>query len=239
LNAYLHFAHEDAWDAVVDYFGSASLFRGFTDILHDDTKELSWRMSINIAHIILEPGTERDTTEPRDRWKPPKDVVSDKDERAFRNVCSTICTTGDRLGEFWTCSFLGPFCKPKEGQKKSSQSPAQKGSERQRSSQSQLTIKDMSTGKDTGHQSLLVFDMDKVTKINERYKFDKYSARNLVFIVQLTRLIWILSGLYENVAQYLEDTMKLEVQNFLQSSISSSSNTLLGQRKIVRRDSLS
>ena len=97
----------------------------------------------------------------------------------------------------------------------------------------------MSTGKDTGHQSLLVFDIDKVTKINERYKFDKYSARNLVFIVQLTRLIWILSGLYENVAQYLEDTMKLEVQNFLQSSISSSSNTLLGQRKTVRRDSLS
>jgi hypothetical protein len=196
-------------------------------------------MSINIAHVILEPGTEGDTTEPRERWNPPKDVVSDGDKRVFRNVCSTICTTGDRLGEFWTCSFLGPFCKPNQGQKQSSQSPAQKGSERKRSSQSQLIIQDMSTGKDTRHQSSLVFDIEKVTKINERYIFDKYSARNLVFIVQLTRLIWILSGLYDNVAQYLEDRMKLEVQNFLQSGISSSPNTLLGQRRSVRTDSLS
>ncbi|KAF4627020.1 hypothetical protein G7Y89_g11137 [Cudoniella acicularis] len=225
VNTYLHFAHEDAWDAVVDYFGSASLFRGFSDILHEDTKELSWRMSINIAHIIIDPRKGMNINDQLpDLWEPPKHEIPeeyDKEKRVFRDVCSTICTTGDRLGEFWTCSFLGPFSTLEKGQNNTSQSPAQNGHGLQGPGQQPRQAETRPTGEEQGHKPSLVFDVDKVTKINERYKFDKYSARNLVFVIQLSRLIWILSGLYEDVAQYLESIMKLDASERLYEQIAS------------------
>ncbi|KAE9362615.1 hypothetical protein N431DRAFT_551124, partial [Stipitochalara longipes BDJ] len=202
VSTYLHFAHEDAWEAVVDYYGSSSLFRGFTDTLHEDTKELSWRMSINIAHIILQPPIEKGAPDRRaDAWEPPKHEIPeeyDPHNRAFTEVCSGICSSGDRLGEFWTCSFLGPFSTLEKGAHKTNEPPAQEGGELEGQSQEIQIDKTP----DEAHKPALVFDADKITKINERYKFDKYSARNLVFVVQLTRLIWILSGFYEDVAQY-------------------------------------
>jgi hypothetical protein len=107
-----------------------SLFRGFTDILHEDTKELSWRMSINISHIILESHAESDSIDQSPHsWKQHKVPKKyDDNEPVFRDACSTICTTGDRLGEFWTCSFLGPFWAPEEDLNKTNQSPTQYGS---------------------------------------------------------------------------------------------------------------
>jgi hypothetical protein len=171
-------------------------------------------MSIDIAHIILEPRSGVDGTgQPTKLWEPPKHEIPeeyDSAKRAFRDVCSSICTTGDRLGKFWTCSFLGLFSTLETGQNKTNQPPARNGSGCQEQGQKQIQI----DGEDERYKPLLVFDADKVTKINERYKFDKYSTRNLVFVVQLTRLIWILSGLYEDVAQYLESIMKLDVGLF-------------------------
>jgi hypothetical protein len=169
-------------------------------------------MSINIAHIILEPRTGIDGAgQPTKLWEPPKHDIPeeyDSSKRAFRDVCSSICTTGDGLGEFWTCSFLGLFSTLEKGQNKTNQPPAWNSSGLQEQGQQQIQI----DGEDERHKPSLVFDADKVTRINERYKFGKYSARNLVFVVRLTRLIWILSGLYEDVAQYLESIMKLDVR---------------------------
>lgn len=222
MNTYVHFAHEDAWDAVVDYFGSASLFRGFTDTLYEDTKELSWRMSINIAHIILDPRTNMNVNnQATNLWEPQMHGIPesyDPDKRVFRDVCSAICTTGDRLGEFWTCSFLGPFSTFEDDQNNTniSQPHAHNGSPLQGQNQQQIQNAITAPSENEPYQPSLVFDVDKITKINERYKFDKYSARNLVFVVQLTQLIWILSGLYEDVAEYLEKTMKLDVRPFSQ-----------------------
>jgi hypothetical protein len=149
-------------------------------------------MSINITHIILQPPIVKGASGRRANvWEPPKHDIPeeyDADKRAFREVCSAICSSGDRLGEFWTCSFLGPFSTLEKSPNKA-------------------------------HKPELVFDADKITKINERYKFDKYSARNLVFIVQLTRLIWTLSGFYQDVATYIESIMKLYVRFFSPKSL--------------------
>jgi hypothetical protein len=186
-------------------------------------------MSINIAHIILERRTGMDATgQLANLWEQHEIPERyDIDKPVFRDVCSTICITGDRLGEFWTCSFLGPFSTPEKGQNKTNQPPAQNGSGLRRQGQPQIQIDSTPQGEDEGHKPSLVFDDEKVTKINGRYNFDKYSARNLVFVVQLTRLIWILSGFYEQIAQYLEERMNLDVRIFSRSSILFSTNTLL------------
>jgi hypothetical protein len=136
-------------------------------------------------------------------WEPRKHDIPeeyDPDKRAFREVCSGICSSGDRLGEFWTCSFLGPFS----------------------------TIEKAHPVVNEAYKPAQVFDADKITYINERYKFDKYSARNLVFLVQPTRLIWILSGLYEGVGQYLESIIRLYVRPFSPRCTLFSTNSIIG-----------
>jgi hypothetical protein len=216
VSTYLRFAHEDAWEAVADYFGSSSLFRGFTDILHEDTKELSWRISINITHIILQPPVVKGASDHRAKpWEPPKHDIPeeyDPDKRAFREVCSAICSSGDRLGEFWTCSFLGPFSTLENSPNKANQPLAQESGELQGQGQQRVQTGNTFPGVDEAHKPALVFDADKITKINERYKFDKYSARNLVFIAQLTRLIWTLSGFYEDITTYIYRILRLYVR---------------------------
>jgi hypothetical protein len=147
-------------------------------------------MSINIAHIIFEP-PRTPTSQFPNTWirKPQADESLDKYEPrggAFRSVCSTICTTGDRRGEFWTCSFLGPFSAPEKNQQQFQ-------------------------GEGNRSKPSAIFDVNEIRNINMKYNFDKYSARNLVFVVQLTRLIWTLSGLYEDVAQHLRKILKLDV----------------------------
>jgi len=180
-------------------------------------------MSINITHIILQPPIVKGASGHRaNAWEPPKHDIPeeyDPDKRAFREVCSGICSSGDRLGEFWTCSFLGPFSTLEEGPNETNQRPAQEGGELQGQGQQQIQTGKTFPGVDEAHKPALVFDADKITKINERYKFDKYSARSLVFVVQLTRLIWILSGFHEDVAQYLENIMKLYVRFFSPKSL--------------------
>jgi hypothetical protein len=179
-------------------------------------------MSINITHIILQPPIVKGASGHReDAWEPPRHDIPeeyDPNKRAFSEVCSGICSSGDRLGEFWTCSFLGPFSTLEKGPNNANQPPAQEDAELQGQDQRQNQTSKTSSGVDEAHKPALVFDADKITKINERYKFDKYSARNLVFVVQLTRLIWILSGFYEDVAQYLETLMKLYVRLFFLKS---------------------
>lgn len=52
---------------------------------------------------------------------------------------------------------------------------------------------------------------DEIRSVLERYKYDKYSARNLVFILQLTEVCHAISERHEDILDALEKLIDLKV----------------------------
>ena len=163
---YLHFAHPDAWDNVIDFYGSTPVFRGSPH--GRETSGVAegsiWNTSISLPHFCLEG---------------PNKV---EDLGDFPLACISICVTGDRLGEFWTCSILG----------KTSSSPLD-GPD---SHKLDLNI-DNKTG--------------MIIPVLENSKYDRYSARNLIFILHLTEICHTICERYESCLSKLEEIIDMKV----------------------------
>jgi hypothetical protein len=168
LVVYLNFAHSDAWDTVVDFFGPTPLFRGSLEgrEIKAAAGGLTWNTSISIPHFIPRPTHGVNGV----------DTPSD-----FPSACISICMTGDNLGEFWTCSILG-YTNPSQ--------------------------------QDGNYVNLPPGFHDKTRTVLEdleKYKYDKYSTRNLIFVLYLTEVCNTISERYESVLDKLKAIIDVKV----------------------------
>lgn len=163
---FLYFAHPDAWDNVVDFYGSRPVFRRSLHGGESSTalEGSTWNTSISLPHFYLEE---------------PNEV-----ERLgeFPRACISICVTGDSFGEFWTCSILG-----------------------------KTTFSNL----DGTEYHKLNLSIDNKTgmiiPILENSKYDRYSARNLIFILHLTEICHTICRRYEDCLALLESQINIKV----------------------------
>jgi hypothetical protein len=102
----------------------------------------------------------------------------------FPRACISICVTGDNLGEFWTCSILG------------------------KTTWSHLDGTDI-------HKLDLNIDnkVGMIIPILENSKYDRYSARNLIFILHLTEICHNICERYESCLSKLVEVIDIKVMN--------------------------
>jgi hypothetical protein len=162
---YITFIHSDAWDAVVDYFALRMSFRApnKTSYLALETlEEPTWNISITVPHFEL--GNVERSYDFGIAFQP---TFTCEEPPVIMFACISVCLTGDKAGEFWTCSVIG---------------------------------------KESSWNSFSL-----VSEKLEKYKHDKYSARDIAFILQVATACQTISDRYESILTHLDKTVDLKV----------------------------
>jgi hypothetical protein len=186
LVAYINFAHPEAWETIVEYFGSTPFFRESPKSrgTHGSIEEPTWLTSITIPHFILGSPSGTDREEGGDDFPPEFDPgtprVATNARITLQEACMSICMTGDPFGEFWTSSLIGT-----------------------------INSCQQDNSSDEGLSQLVVDE--KMKNVLERYKYDKHSNRNLGFALQLPRACHSVSRRYEDILDKFREIIDLEV----------------------------
>lgn len=116
LSIFTNSVQSDAWDTIFSYYGSTPNFQGARRgrETYDAAGKLTSVVSISLPHFSLASKEREDCIRPRFELFQPTDTHAgplltdpNKEDRYIMEVASSICMTGDKFGEFWTCSLLG------------------------------------------------------------------------------------------------------------------------------------
>jgi hypothetical protein len=178
----------------VDYFGSAPVFRVSPESSesHDATGEVTWHTSITIPHFILEPPGLTYLVRDCEDFPPEFDPVN---PQIAKPPTTNLPATHEKktlrnacISICMTGDSLGDFW---TSSILGTINSRQKNDNDKSSSQPDVT--------------------NEIRKVLERYKYDKYSARNLVFILHLTELCNAIYKHHEDILDSLKKIIKLEV----------------------------
>lgn len=181
IRAYLFFAHPEARDSVVDYFGWKPSFRGSIEggEAHDSSGEVSWYTAVTIPHFLYKEswttGSMIDVV--REQHK----VLERPDDTVILEVCVSICITGDGRGLFWSTSLLGARKIPDQTHDSDEFAPLKIG--------------------------------ERIKRAMDKFKYDRYAARNLVFIIKLAVACHVVSERLEKVMQTVRSVLDLDVSD--------------------------
>jgi hypothetical protein len=108
LGIFVNFVHSDALDTVSNYYVSASNFQRSQEGPPIYPIDNSHTISITLFHFALEKEKREGCVRKcKEFTSDPSSLNSSARPQHLLEVCSAVCITGDKLGEFWTCSILG------------------------------------------------------------------------------------------------------------------------------------
>ena len=205
--------HRDAWETIINYFGSTPIFQGPREgcEVYDGSGEPIWSISITIPAFALE-NEKRDhcVRSPSEPFHPTftTQEQSQRDTKGtdqyIQAVYTSICMTGDKFGEFWTCSIWGiPDPGNLSGVRKFEDQKNENNGDNGKYGKGENDLMDeFHGGEETDY---------KVDKVLHEYKYDRISARNLVFIIRLTLVCSTIAERYERILAALDTFMDLKV----------------------------
>jgi hypothetical protein len=174
----------------MDYFGSVPVFRPSlkSSKSHDPIGKMTW--SIAIPHFILTPPESTDAG--RDHKSFPLKFDSENPPTANSHATPHENKTlwDAYISIYITGDGIGDFW---TSSILGTINSHQKNGIGEKSSQLDIT--------------------SKIRSVLETYKYDKYSARNLVFILHLTEICHIISKRYKSILDALKKTVNNEVAN--------------------------
>jgi len=112
LSVYVDFLHPNAWDTIVKYYRSTPSFQDVRQGLetYDSAGKLIWTASITVPNFTLASSIRDHCIRPQsEAFHPKNSFKSDSDDAPnyIQETGTSICMSGDKYGEFWTCSVLG------------------------------------------------------------------------------------------------------------------------------------
>ena len=184
---YINFAHPepDAWNTVVDYLRSTPVFREPPESRgnHGAKGEATWHTSITIPHFILAPPESTDRKQAGEEFQPEFYFERPPTATGRENTLQDACMSICMTGDGFGEFWTASLL----GTVNSCQ---------QNSSDENLSQPNTD---------------EKIRKVLERYKYNKYSTRNLMFVLQLSRACHTISKRFENILEKMEEKIELEV----------------------------
>jgi hypothetical protein len=174
----------------VDYFGSAPVFRVSSESSesHDAAGEVTWHTSITIPHFILEPPGSTYLVRDHEEFPQEFDPVDPRTGKLPTAAHKKKTLRSACISICMTGDSLGDFW-----------------------TSSILGTINSRQNNDNDKNSSQPDVTNEIRKVLERYKYDKYSARNLVFILHLAELCNALYKHHEDILDTLKEIINLEV----------------------------
>ena len=193
ITAYLSLAHPEARDAVVDYFGWKLSFRASIEgsEAHDSSGELTWHTAITIPHYLyLEKGEPSDTIDlVREKHKfleepsNTNDLAREKPKILEEEPGKFILDVSISL--CITGDGRGLFW-----------------------SSSLLGARKIPRGIEKDENEFGPSELGgRMRRVMEKFKYDRYAARNLVFVSQLASVCHIISERLEKVMTNVKEVL--------------------------------